>query len=148
MTIRRVEYDGERIYPSDFTDDDMYTGNQPGTTSRGRPTHYQAFNSTLYLRPIPDTSALTIRVFSYNQPSQPSSAGTLDVPARYHLYLADYALYCMFAQDKNPAMADRHLRLWTEHKSTVMKIEQMRRRSDEFAVVKDIEEGYLEPRWI
>ena len=38
--IARVEYDGERLQPNDFVDDDSMTGGNADETITGRPTHY------------------------------------------------------------------------------------------------------------
>lgn len=140
IVIERVEYDGKRIFQNDLTDDDCYTANNPGTTTSGTPINYQRFGSTLYLRPIPSTDALTIKVFSSDQPTQPSSSGLLDVPSTYHLMLADYALYCMFSQDQNAGMADRHYQIWVSNKSKVQELETLKNSGDEFKVVKSIDD--------
>lgn len=137
ISVRRVEYDGARIYPSDFIDDDVLTGNSPDTTSEGIPQFYQIWGSQIYLRPKPNASSETIKVYSYDMPSIPTAAGTLDVPSYAHVYLADYALYCMTMQDKNTALADRFLEKWEQNKVMVKKIEASRMVGDSFRVVKD-----------
>lgn len=138
ISLRRVEYDGDRIYPNDFLDDDVATGNNPGDTSTGRSENYQVWDDQIYLRPIPDTSGLTLKLYTYDYPSQPISSGTLDVPVRYQLYLADFILYGMFAKDKNLDMARHHLEVWRNNKELVLKAEQTLKTGDQFNVVKDI----------
>lgn len=147
MSLVRVEYDGERIFPNDLIDDDSYTGNNPAETSTGRPQYYQLFGENIYLRPIPDTDALTIRIFTYDLPTLPTSAGTLDIPARYHIYLADYALYRMLLKDKNRQLAADYFNLWKEHKVRAKALEKERVRADSFMVVKDSEMLFEEPRF-
>lgn len=148
MSIARVEYDGERIYPNDFVDDDSLTGNNPDEAITGRPGFYQVFGYQLFLRPSPSTASETIKVYSYNLPSQPSSTGTLDVPAIYHLYLADYALYAMYAKEMKLPMANYHMELWTRHKRQVVATERTRMVGDSFRVVKDVDDLFDDSRFI
>jgi hypothetical protein len=135
--IKRIEYDGARIRPSDFIEDDVLTGNSPDTTSEGVPEFYQIWGSQIYLRPVPNASSETIKVYSYDMPAVPTSNGALSVPSYAHIYLADYALYCMTMQDKNFALADRFLQKWENDKEQVKKIERSRMVDDSFRVVKD-----------
>lgn len=140
IAIARVEYDGERIYPNDFIDDDALTGNSPDESITGKPCNYQIFGYQLFLRPVPSASSETIKVYSYNMPTVPSSTGTLDVPSIYHMYLADYALYAMFAKEQNLAMASYHRELWERHKKQAMATERTRMVGDSFRVVKDVDD--------
>lgn len=147
ISIRRVEYDGERIFPNDFSDDDALTGNAPDEAITGRAENYQQWGYQLYLRPVPDTTGLTIKIYSYDMPSQPSAVGTLDVPVIYHLDLADYALYCMFGKDKNHQMASYHLNIWNSKKTDVIKTERARLQGDEFDIVKDADDMAVSSRF-
>jgi hypothetical protein len=140
LAIGRVEYDGERIFPNDFIDDDALTGNNPGDTSTGRPEHYQLWDDQIYFRPIPDTDGLDIKVYTYDLPTQPTSSGTLDVPARYHLMLADYALFRMLSKDKNRTMAQDYLGIWQNAKKLALQTERLRDSGDSLNVVKDIDQ--------
>lgn len=140
LGIARAEFDGERIFPNQFIDDDVLTGNRPDEGATGTPENYQVFGDSIYLRPVPSTSSLTLKLYLYKLPTDPNSSGTLDVPSRYHLALADYALYCILTKDKNPGMAAAHLTLWQNHKRLAMQTEKLRRGSDSFQVVKDYED--------
>lgn len=145
ISIRRVEWNGERIYPNDFLDDDGLTGNNPDETITGRVEAYQEWGDTVYLRPIPNAIA-TLKMYSYDMPSVVTAVGTLDVPSIYHLDLADYALYCMFAQDKNYQSADYHLGIWNQKKKDAVKTERAKLSGDEFKIVKDMDD-LAEPRF-
>lgn len=147
ISIRRVEYDGERIFPNDFSDDDALTGNDPGGTITGRPEYYQQWGRSIYLRPIPDAAGLTIKIYSYDMPTQPTAVGTLDVPTIYHLDLADYALYCMFGKDKNFQLASYHLNIWNKKKIDVIKTERSLLVGDEFETVKDTDNLVVNSRF-
>lgn len=138
LSIGRVEYDGQRVYPNDFVDDDGLTGNNPGDTSTGIPQNYQLWDDQIYFRPLPSASALTITIYSYDLPSQPTSVGTIDVPARYHLMLVDYALYCMLSKDKNKALAADYFGQWQMHKKLALQTERLRDSGDSLNVVKDM----------
>lgn len=139
LSIRRMEHDGERIFPNDFLDDDGLTGNNPDDDISGKPEHYQIWGEQYYLRPAPSEAA-TIKLYTYDLPTQPTSSGTLDIPSRYHLMLADYALYCMLSKDKNRPMAKDHLDLWIGHKRLVLQTERLRKTGDSFDVVKDMDQ--------
>lgn len=139
LSIGRVEYDGERVYPNDFVDDDGLTGNNPGDTTTGRPRNYQLWDDQIYFRPIPSEDALEIKIYSYDLPSQPTSSGTLDVPQRYHLMLVDYALYCMLSKDKNLPMAQDYYQRWITNKKLALQTERLRDSGDSLNVVKDMD---------
>lgn len=134
----RVEYNGKRIFPSDFIDDDALTGNNPGSTTTGTPEHYQVWGQEIYLRPIPSTAVTDgIKIFSADLPDTVTAVSTLDVPTRYHLFLVDFVLYCMFAKEKNHVMANHHYEIWLKNKEKVIAIEGRRRSADNLAIVKD-----------
>jgi hypothetical protein len=140
FAIRRIEVNGERILPNDFMSDDAQTGNNPDETITGDPEQYQVWGDSLYLRPVPDTAGQTIKIFSYDEPQDVNASTTIDVPRRYHFYLADYALFCMFGQDKNASMADRYERRWQNDKEMVKRFETEREIGDSFRVVKHEDE--------
>jgi hypothetical protein len=140
LSIGRVEYDGQRVYPNDFVDDDGLTGNNPGLASTGRPQNYQQWDDQIYFRPAPDTAGLTIKLFTYDLPSQPTAIGSIDVPNRYHLMLVDYALYCMLSKDKNRALASDYFMQWQAHKKLALQTERLRDSGDSLNVVKDIDD--------
>lgn len=140
IAVTRIEYDGERIFPNDFIDDDSLTGNNPDETLTGIPEYYQQWGQDLYLRPTPSTSALTIKIFTYDLPSVVTSVGTLDVPVRYHMDLADYALYKMALQDKDFNGARLYKDSWDKKVLEAVRFERTRHVADEFRTVKDWQE--------
>lgn len=146
ISIYRIEYDGRKISRTDHDDDDAETGNNPGTTSTGTPICYQEWGRLFYLRPIPSAIA-TVRIFTIDKPAQPTASGALDVPEMYHLDLADYALGCMFAQDKNHVMAQKHFDKWDDNLDKAVAAEALLRLSDGYTVVKDVSDLYLDPRY-
>lgn len=138
LSIRRMTYDGQRVYPNDFIDDDTITGNKEDETLTGVPEHYQIWNDQFFLRPTPSVAGLTINMYTYDLPIQPIVGGTLDIPSRYHLFLADYALYCMLSKDNNRALAADYLNLWISHKKLCLQTERLKDSGDSFDVVRDM----------
>jgi hypothetical protein len=141
LKIARITYDGDKLDPNDFLSDDVFTGDNENETMTGRPEYYQQWGDALYLRPVPGTNeaGVTLKLYTYDMPSVPSSLGTLDVPAVYHPFLADYALWAMCMQDQNPAIADRFLNAWKESKKIVSSLEREKLVADRFVVVRDMD---------
>lgn len=140
MSLRRMTYNGQRVYPNDFIDDDTATGNNEDETLTGTPEHYQLWGDQFYLRPTPAIADDTIRLYTYDLPTQPTTSSTLDVPSRYHLMLADYALHCIFVKDENEKMALNHYNIWIAHKKLILQTERLRESGDAFDVVKDMDD--------
>lgn len=136
IAIMRIEVNGERIRPNDFINDDSMTGNNPDETVSGRPQYYQQWGQDIYLRPVPSTVA-TMKIFTYDMPSTPTANGTLDVPERYHLKIANYALAYMAYQDKNYALGDRYFKRWEDALTEAITFERARHVQDEFRTVND-----------
>lgn len=144
ISIRRVEYNGKHIFPNDFLQDDSATGNNPSTTTTGTPVNYQVWGNSLYLRPTPVNSSETIKLYTYDIPDAVTISSTLSVPARYHLALVDYVLYCMFGKDKNYQMASFHKTLWDDAKKKALEVERLRMTGDQFRTVEAPEDLYLD----
>jgi hypothetical protein len=147
FSVRRIEYDGMRIYPNDFIDDDALTGNYPDETSTGVPVNYQTWGDQFYLRPVPSESSKTIKVYSYNMPDIVTATSTLGVPVRYHLMMVDYALYCMFSQDKNFDLSEHHRGIWEKHKKLALQTERLRDSGDGYKVVKSVDDIQIDSRF-
>lgn len=147
IAIARATYDGEKMTPNDFVIDDAYTGNDENIATTGRPEFYQQWGQRFYLRPVPDTSSLDIKLYTWDMPSVPTTTGTLDVPAVYHIFLSDYALHAMCLQDKDFGLADRYMQAWQANKEQVKKLEKQRLTADRFVTVKDVDDFYPESRY-
>lgn len=136
--IQRLTWNGVRLDPIDFMEDDYYTGNRAATTQTGDPRYYSLWNGSVYLRPVPD-EAQTLAFFSCNYPAAVTAASTLSVPVQYQSYLKDYLLACMFSKDGNHTMADYYSRKWERDVSMVKRVEMKRKVSDQYKTVKNIE---------
>lgn len=146
FSLVRVEYNGERLTPNDFIDDDATTGNNANDSITGTPEFYQQWDQEIYLRPIPDTDGVTIKLYTYDLPSIPTAVGNLDVPDRYHIKLANYALGCMASADLNFPLADRYFKAWQTDKEQCIAVEKASKTQDRLRTVKDYNE-ITEPRF-
>lgn len=139
FTIKRITYDGRRLEPISFKDDDAITLFNSTTTATGEPTYYMVYNKTLYLRPVP-TGVGTLKIFTQNFP-QPITAvtATLEIPEEYHLDTLDYLEFRMRKKEQNfQASADAY-QIWKSRLGEIRKEERKKKRGDSFTFVKDEE---------
>tara|TARA_R110000796_G_scaffold248508_1_gene375342 strand:- start:1953 stop:2609 length:657 start_codon:yes stop_codon:yes gene_type:complete len=113
MAIKRIEYDGSKLIYSTFRQDDQETISTTDTTSSGTPTIYQLWERNFYLRVIPDTSALVIKVFTYDRPNlQSSPTSNLDTPEHYRKDIVTYCVANMAMKDGNTAVGQQYFNRW------------------------------------
>lgn len=136
VMIKRITYNGNKLYPVTMREDDSLTMSNSTTTATGTPQYYFEWSDSIYLRPVP-SGVGTLKIFSINQPQAITSASTLEVPERYHLDLADYVLYRMAIKDKNPNTAAEYLSLWRDKVLQAIRFERMALRGDSFTHVQD-----------
>jgi hypothetical protein len=145
--IYRVAYDGKKLLPITFREDDALTIEDEDTTETGESTYYAIWNNILYLRPTPDTTGKTIRIYSYNRPHVLATSDlALDVPDEYQYDLVHYMLGMMYAKDQNINMSQYHMNLWEKAVLEAVKTEQRKNRSDGNQVVQPYEE-YPRVNW-
>lgn len=137
LAIKRVTYDGSKMYPINFREDDAVTLSNSSSTQTGRSLYYTIFNYTLALRPIPDTSALTLKVYSYSLPSDLAITSALEVPAIFHHDLIDFIVAQMAAKDQNYQAAAYYMQIWNDHVLQAKKLQRRMKRADSFATVQD-----------
>lgn len=136
ILIKRVTYDGNKLMPITFREDDTLTLNNSTTTATGTPQYYALWNETLYLRPIPD-DALTLKVFSVSEPQEVTSNSTLEVPSMWHLGMADYLCWQMALKDKNLQAAAQYEKTWQATVQKAKRWQRLRLRGDALHSVKD-----------
>lgn len=136
IAIKRVTYGGVKLAPITFLQDDVLTLSNQATSATGTPQYYAIWNETLYLRPIPSTAG-TLKIFSYNEPDEVVSGGSLEVPTQYHLGLADYLLWRMAAKDQNYEAANYWRQQWQERVDQAKRAHRKLKRGDSFAMVVD-----------
>ena len=141
LEVRRVEYNGQKLKYIDFQQDDALTLANSNTTAEGTPQYYYIWDSTIYLRPIPDTSSVQIRVYYYKEPTAVTTAGqTLEVPAALHLMMVDRIAAELAAKDQNFDTAQYYMDLWlNSHMPRIKRWARKRKTGDAFKVVKDEE---------
>lgn len=137
IAIRRVVYDGKRLEPISMRDDDLVTFFDSSSAAQGEPDYYYDWDDTIYLRPIPDTSALVIGIFAYSEPAVVTAASTLEVPTIWQVKIIDYVVSKMALKEQNFATAEAYAAAWA---ATVQKAKawtRKKRRSDSFSSVRE-----------
>ncbi len=138
LEIKRVEYNGIKLEPIDFREDDVLTLYDSNSTTQGTPRYYFDWGSTLYLRPLPDTSSVQIRIHYYKEPAAVTTAAqVLEIPALFHMCIVDFVTAEFALKDGNEAVADRYFSRWYDKHLPAMKAWTRRRRTgDGFKMVK------------
>lgn len=141
IAIRRVEYDGEKLFPVEI-DDDPKTST---TEVTGTPATYSIWNNEIILYPTPSATGDTIQIYTYNEPQTITSGSTtLSVSSEYHMPIVDLALSIFYAKDGNLQLAEYHRQLWQAAVNRIKRERAKKKYQDQFAVVRDIAE-YSEP---
>ena len=98
IAIRRITYDGKKIFPIDFVDLDESELDE--TDSTGTPTEYYIWNDYIYLYPIPGTSGKTLKIYYYKAPTTISaSTDTLETKVVYDDAIICYMTYLALVKD-------------------------------------------------
>lgn len=134
--IKRVTYDGRKLQPITFRDDDSVTGLRSTTTTTGTPEFYTIWNRTLYLRPVPATAGLTIKIFSINEPQPMTTASALEVPTLFHMDIVDFVTAQMAYKDENSRMGMLYEKKWDAAKIRAKAWCMKRKRGDSFGFVQ------------
>jgi hypothetical protein len=114
LAIYRVTVAGRKLKPITFREDDQVTLLNTATTATGEPLYYMKWDEVLSLRPVPSTSGDTIKVWTFDEPTEITSTSTLSTPTRYHHALADFCISKMATKDKNLQLAKHYAELWRE----------------------------------
>lgn len=140
--IKRVEFinlsgTAQKLEPVTFREDDALTGVNIASQAMGSPTFYAVFNFNIYLRPIPDTSACTIKVYSYDEPAVVTALSTLDVPTPFHMDIVDFVVMKMYGKDKDLEMYQTFDTRWSRAMLRAKRWVQKKKRGDAFTVVQN-----------
>ena len=138
--IKRVTYDGKKLSPFTLRDDDAVTGLSSVTTTTGTPEFYAIWGRVLYLRPVPATAALTIKIFSINEPQAMTVSSALEVPSLFHMDIVDFVVSQMAHKDENSRAALTYEARWEKAKIRAKAWAQKRKRGDAFAAVQSEEQ--------
>jgi hypothetical protein len=139
VDIKRVTYDGRKLFPIDFRDDDVLTALNQATTSTGTPSSYAVWNRILYLRDIPGSSGLVIKIFCNIAPSSVTSTTTLEIPTIFEMAPVFFMLSEMSAKNKNYSGASYYRDLWRQEIIEIRKFIRKTKISDAFNLVRNVD---------
>ena len=140
IEIVRVEYNGKKLKPISFREDDAITLSDSDTTSEGEPGFYAKWEKKIYLRPLPD-SVGTLTFWGYKEPAKVLAADTnLVIPTEFQMSLLYYVLREMALKDTNPNIADRYGVQWDREVARFKKWMAKRRRGDSLNYVQDVDQ--------
>ncbi len=145
MSIKRITFNGKKLSPITFREDDAITGLDQSSASQGSPQYYAIFNEVMYLRPIPSDVG-TLKIFSFNEPDVLDNTSVLEIPTLFHMNLREFVVAELAAKDSNSAAYDRWQLRWEATKKRARKWVMKRKRADAFAQVQDeanLIEAYL-----
>lgn len=141
IAIRRIEYDGNKLRYTNFREDDALTLSQADTTESGTPDFYQLWDRTIYLRPIPSTAGLTIKIFTYDRPSlQSSGSANLDTPEHYRKDITTFVLAHMAMKDGNASVAQSYFNRWDLAVRKAIRWQRKRRDADTPKRVQNVDD--------
>jgi len=141
IAIRRLEYDGNKLAKSTFREDDAMTLSQSDTTDGGTPTVYQTWDRIIYLRPIPDTADLTIKIFTYDEPVLLSTGNAnLAVPTVYHTAIVDFVVSHLASKNQDFQTATFYMNRWEQGKVLAKRLHAKVKRTDKFTRVKNVDD--------
>lgn len=128
-TIKRVTWDGNKLMPMTFREDDILTLNNSTSSETGVPQFYYIWENQVFLRPIP-ASVAVLKVYSYLEPAAITALSTLEVPTRYHRDLVNFIVSEMAAKDNNMGKAQYYQSLWLAAMSRAKRETRKRLRGD------------------
>ncbi len=133
--IKRIDYDGQKLNPITFDQDDEMTGYNSGTTETGTPLKYMTWNETILLRPIPSDVA-TLEIRGYVQPSIPTINSVLEIPTLFHPAILCYVTKEMIIKDSNGPIYDRYEKRWERWIGRAVEYTMMKKVTDKNPTVK------------
>lgn len=139
ISIKRVTYNGKRLEPITFTEDDSITGLNQSTSSTGTPAFFFEWNNTVSLRPVPGTDGDAIKIYTYDEPAAITAASTLEIPTQFHMNLPDYIVSEMAAKDQNFQSAQYYAQKWEKAKISAKRWAKKKGRQKGFNVVQSEE---------
>ncbi len=139
IAIKRITYNGRKLVPITFREDDVLTVLNQNVTTTGTPTSYAVWDNVLYLRALPANTGDTIEVWTYNKPQVISSTSTLEIPSELHMSLVDYILGEMSAKNKNYKGAQYYANRWNGVIARAKKMVRKKLIGDGFQFVKNVD---------
>lgn len=139
LNIKRITYNGRKLVPITFREDDILTILDQATSATGLPTSYAMWNDIFYLRPVPDTSAVIIKVFANITPQSVTSTSTIEIPSEFQMSLVNFIISEMSAKNKNYAGAQYYRSLWEKDLKRSAAMNAKSKIGDAFQFVKNVD---------
>lgn len=139
IALKRVTYNGKKLHPIDFREDDTLTVVNQITLATGTPQFYAMWNNIMYLRAVPDTDNLTIKVFAYVEPQPVTVSSVLEVPVQYHFNFVNLILSEMSAKNKNYTGAEYYRKFWENDIIRAKRLAHKKTIADGFNMVKNVD---------
>lgn len=136
LSIKRIEYDGNKLQPIDFRDDDVVNLVSAASPVTGTPQYYALFGGKIYLRPIP-AEIKTLTIYAYKEPSPVTAITTLEIPTLFHMDIANYVASELAAKDLNTEIYSLYSAKWQQALVKAQQWQKRRLRGDAFNSVKD-----------
>ena len=139
LAIKRLEFDSEKLKPISLQQLDSIDLNT-NTTVTGTPQYYYHYDDAFGLYPAPQTADLDIKVYSFDEPSVPTSTSTLEIPTRFHNYLIWGTAFYMSLKELGHPHTQRFEWMWNHGGNPQNAINKTRRsvrmmNKDNFNVV-------------
>jgi hypothetical protein len=139
IAIKRITYNGEKLEPITMREDDALTLSDSSTAATGAPKYYFVWDETIYLRPVPDTSDLPIKIFSYNEPQTISLTSVFEIPSQFVIDTKYFVMSSMAAKEGDFNKSKYYMGLWDKAVDNAKKWSKKRLRGDSFSAVQDWE---------
>lgn len=133
IEIWRVTYNGTKLQLIDHRQYDSINPNS--ASSSGTPGYYFYFDDTLTLYPTPG-SAVTLKIWSYDEPSVPGLSSTLEIPTQYHDVLVDGLTSEMCPKDLGHPLTIYWAKKYSEGIREILAHRKRSKRGDRMAIVK------------
>jgi hypothetical protein len=111
LDTKRVTINGKRLERITFREDDQITLFDEDTSQEGEPSEYYVWDSTIYLRPVPD-AVYTLVVYAHAAPQEISVSSSFEIPQIWVPYVSDFVIARMAAKEKNYDAVAYHEREW------------------------------------
>jgi hypothetical protein len=133
IAIKRVIYDGKKLKPISMREIDSMVIDT-NTTTTGTSEFYWEFDDVIGLYRVPD-SAKTLEMWTYDEPSRPSSTSTLEIRSNYHHHLIIGVVYYMCLKELGHPNTLLYERKWEQSKFKIIGEEKKRKQRDGMRVV-------------
>lgn len=139
IAIKRVTYNGKKVKPYTFRQDDAATLSNSTAVTQGWVIYYTQFNYEIYCQPIPD-SANPLVLYTFNQHSViTSSSQALDLPQLFHMPLVNAVLARMHAKDKDFQGAAYYDTMFAQDIMAAKRWKNKKKAADAFSTVENEE---------